>query len=131
MNGLMLRWLILTVAILITSYLVEGIIVSGFFTAIFAAAVLGILNAFLRPIALILTLPINILSLGLFTFVINAIMLKMASSIIPGFSVNGFWAAVLGAFLVSIISWVLNSFVNEKGNVQYIELKHKGGNRWE
>ena len=127
----MLRWLILTVAILITSYLVEGIIVSGFFTAIFAAAVLGILNAFLRPIALILTLPINILSLGLFTFVINAIMLKMASSIIPGFSVNGFWAAVLGAFLVSIISWVLNSFVNEKGNVQYIELKHKGKNRWE
>ncbi len=127
----MLRWLILTVAILITSYLVEGIIVSGFFTAIFAAAVLGILNAFLRPIALILTLPINILSLGLFTFVINAIMLKMASGIIPGFSVSGFWAAVLGAFLVSIISWVLNSFVNEKGNVQYIELKHKGGNRWE
>ena len=127
----MLRWLILTVSILITSYLIEGIIVSGFFTAIFAAAVLGILNAFLRPIALILTLPINILSLGLFTFVINAIMLKMASSIIPGFSVNGFWAAVLGAFLVSIISWVLNSFVNEKGNVQYIELKHKGGNRWE
>jgi putative membrane protein len=131
MNGLMLRWLILTVAILITSYLVEGIIVSGFFTAIFAAAVLGILNAFLRPIALILTLPINILSLGLFTFVINAIMLKMASGIIPGFSVNGFWAAGWGAFLVSIISWVLNSFVNEKGNVQYIELKHKGGNRWE
>jgi len=131
MNGLMLRWLILTVAILVTSYLVDGIVVSGFFTAIFAAAVLGILNAFFRPIALILTLPINILSLGLFTFVINAIMIKMASSIIPGFSVHGFWAAVLGAFLVSIISWVLNSFVNEKGGVEYIELKHKGGNRWE
>jgi putative membrane protein len=131
MNGLVIRWLILTVAILITSYLVEGIVVTGFFTAIFAAAVLGILNAFFRPIAIILTLPINILSLGLFTFVINAIMIKMASSIIPGFSVHGFWAAVLGALLVSVISWVLNSFINEKGSVQYIELKHKGGNRWE
>jgi len=131
MNGLMLRWLILTVAILITSYLVDGIAVSGFTSAVFAAAVLGILNAFFRPIALIITLPINILSLGLFTFVINAIMLKMASSIIPGFSVYGFWAAVMGAFLISIISWLLNSFVNEKGQVQYIELKHKGGNRWE
>ena len=131
MNGLVIRWLVLTVAILITSYLIEGIVVTGFFTAIFAAAVLGILNAFFRPIAIILTLPINILSLGLFTFVINAIMIKMASSIIPGFSVHGFWAAVLGALLVSIISWVLNSFINEKGSVQYIELKHKGGNRWE
>ena len=131
MNGLMLRWLILTVAIMITSYLIKGIVVNGFFAAFFAAAVLGILNAFFRPIALILTLPINIMSLGLFTFIINAIMLKMASSIIPGFWVHGFWAAVLGAFLVSIISWVLNSFVNDKGNVQYIELKHKGGNRWE
>ena len=131
MNGLVIRWLVLTVAILITSYLIEGIVVTGFFTAIFAAAVLGILNAFFRPIAIILTLPINILSLGLFTFVINAIMIKMASSIIPGFSVHGFWAAVLGALLVSVISWVLNSFINEKGSVQYIELKHKGGNRWE
>ena len=131
MNGLVIRWFILTIAIVITSYMVDGIVVSGFFPAIFAAAVLGILNAFLRPIALILTLPINILSLGLFTFVINAIMLKMASSIIPGFWVQGFWAAVLGSVLISIISWVLNAFVNERGNVQYIELKHKGGNRWE
>ncbi len=131
MNGLMIRWLILTVAILITSYLVEGISLYGFLPAIFAAAALGILNALFRPVALFLTLPINILSLGLFTFVINAIMLKMASIIISGFSVHGFWAAVLGAFLISIISWVLNSFVNEKGSVQYIDLKHKGGNRWE
>ena len=131
MNGLMIRWIILTVAILITSYLVDGITIGGFFPAIFAAAALGILNAFFRPVALILTLPINILSLGLFTFIINAIMLKMASGLIPGFSVHGFWAAVLGAILISIISWVLNSFINEKGSVQYIELKHKGGNRWE
>jgi len=131
MNGFIVRWIILTVAIIITSYLIDGIAITGFAPAVFAAAALGILNAFFRPIALILTLPINILSLGLFTFIINAIMLKMASSIIAGFAVHGFWASVSGAFLISMISWMLNSFVNGRGGVQYIDLKRKDGNRWE
>lgn len=131
MNGLIIRWLTLTAAIIVASYMIDGIRVAGVFSAIFAAAALGILNAFLRPIALILTLPFNILSLGLFTFVINAIMLKLASGIIPGFDVHGFWASVWGAFLVSIISWLLNSFIGGQGTVEYIDLKHKGGNRWE
>ena len=71
MKGIFLRWLILTFAIITTSYLIDGIQVSGFASAFFAAAILGILNAFFRPILLILTLPVNILSLGFFTFVIN------------------------------------------------------------
>ncbi len=71
-RGLLIRWLILTIAIFITAYLIDGIHVAGFFSAFFAAAILGLLNAFFRPILLILTLPINILSLGLFTFIINA-----------------------------------------------------------
>ena len=91
MNGLFFRWMILTVAIIVTSYLMDGIRVSGFFSAFFAAAILGILNAFFRPILLVLTLPINILSLGLFTFVLNAILLIMVSGVIPGFDVYGFW----------------------------------------
>ena len=82
MRGIALRWLTLTGAILLASYLLDGIHVSGFMSAVGAAAILGILNAFFRPIALILTLPINILTLGLFTFVINAVMLKMASGVI-------------------------------------------------
>jgi len=131
MNGLTIRWLTLTAAIIVASYMIDGIRVSGVFSAIFAAAALGIFNAFFRPIALILTLPINILSLGLFTFVINAIMLKLASAIIPGFDVYGFWASVWGALLISIISWLLNSFIGGRGTVEYIDLKHKGGNRWE
>lgn len=131
MNGIIIRWLTLTGAIIVTSYLLDGIQVSGFFSALFAAAILGILNAFFRPIALLLTLPINIMSLGLFTFLINAFMLKMASGVIPGFDVSGFWSAVFGSLLISLVSWLLNSFINEEGRVIYIDLKHRGGNRWE
>ena len=87
MPGILIRWLTTTAAIVATAYLLDGIQVSGIFSAIFAGAMLGILNAFFRPIALLLTLPINILSLGLFTFIINAFMLKMASCLIPGFEV--------------------------------------------
>ncbi|MGD9106729.1 MAG: phage holin family protein [Desulfobacterales bacterium] len=131
MRGIFLRWLILTVAIMITSYLLDGIYVSNFLSAFFAAAILGILNAFFRPILFILTLPINVLSLGLFTFVINAIMLMMASGVISGFKVYGFWPAVFGSLSISLVSWILTSFVNERGTVHYIDLKKVGRNRWE
>ena len=131
MKGIFVRWLILTIAIIAASYLLDGIHVSGFFSAFFAAAMLGILNAFFRPILIVLTLPINILSLGLFTFIINALMLKMASGAIPGFDVYGFWSAVLGSLLISVVSWLLNSFISERGTVKYIDLEHKGGGRWE
>jgi putative membrane protein len=131
MRGIALRWLTLTGAILFASYMLDGIHVSGFMSALGAAAILGILNAFFRPIALILTLPINILTLGLFTFVINAVMLKMASGVIGGFDVRGFWPAVFGALMISLVSWGLNTFINERGSVDIIDLHHKGGNRWQ
>lgn len=131
MKGIFLRWLILTFSIIATSYLIDGIQVSGFLSAFFAAAILGILNAFFRPILLILTLPVNILSLGLFTFVINAIVLMMVSGVISGFEVYGFWSAVFGSLLISLVSWLLTSFIGGRGTIQYIDLKNVGGNRWE
>jgi len=131
MKGIFLRWLILTFSIIATSYLIDGIQVSGFLSAFFAAAILGILNAFFRPILLILTLPVNILSLGLFTFVINAVMLMMVSGVISGFKVYGFWSAVFGSLLISLVSWILTSFISERGTVRYIDLKNVGDNRWE
>jgi putative membrane protein len=131
MKGILVRWLILTAAIMVCSYLLDGIQVSGFLSAFFAAAMLGVLNAFFRPILIILTLPINILTLGLFTFVINALMLKMASGVISGFDVRGFWTAVFGSLVISIVSWLLSSFISEQGKVEYIDLKYKGGGRWE
>ncbi len=129
--GILLRWLVLTAAILLASYLVKGIEVHGFWSAFFAAAILGILNAFLRPILIILTLPLNILTLGLFTFVINGLLLKMVSGVISGFEVHGFWPAVFGSIIISIVSWLLSSFVNERGRIGYIDLKKRGKDRWE
>jgi putative membrane protein len=131
MQGLFIRWITVTAAIAIAAYLFDGIRISGFWAAFFAAAMLGILNAVFRPIALILTLPINILSLGFFTFVINAAMLKMASALIPGFDVHGFWTSIFGSLIVSAVSFGMNVLISEKGQVDYIDLRHRGGNRWE
>jgi putative membrane protein len=133
MRGVLLRWLVLTAAVLIASWLLDGIYVTGLFPAFLAAATLGILNAFLRPLLILLTLPINILTLGLFTFLINALMLKIVSEVIPGFYVYGFWTAVLGALIIGMVSWLLNGFVGGRGKVErtsYIDLQ-KRGDRWE
>lgn len=140
----LLRWLILTVSIIFASYFLEGIQIQDFASAFFAAALLGLLNVFFRPLLIILTLPINILSLGLFTFIINALLLKMVSGVVSGFEVMGFWAAVLGSLVISIISWFLNAFVggrnyikikNYKGGTthkeNYIDLEEKDDNKWE
>ena len=129
--GLLVRWLVLTAAIMIASYLISGIQISGFFSAFFAAAILGILNIFFRPILFILTLPINLLTFGLFTFVINALLLKMASGVIEGFQVHGFWSAVFGALVISVVNWLLNSFINEQGRVEYTDLRKRDDGRWE
>lgn len=129
--GLLVRWLILTAAVTIAAYLIGGIEVSGFFSALFAAAILGVLNVFFKPILLILTLPINILTLGFFTFIINAVILKMVSGVISGFQVHGFWSAVLGALVISVVNWLLTSFINEQGRVQYVDLKKQDNGRWE
>jgi len=144
MGRLLIKWLCLTGAVLFAAYVLDGIYVKDFFSAIFAAAVLGILNMFFRPLLFILTLPINVMSLGLFTFIINAFMLKMASGLIAGFTVTGFWTAVFGSLLISLANWVLTALIQE--NRMYedsqsqtqrpdqdddtIDLNQKG-NKWE
>lgn len=130
MKGLFIRWLILTAAIYLAARFIDGIEVHGFVPALLAAAALGVLNALLRPVLIILTLPLNILTLGLFTFVINALLLKMASGVISGFEVHGFWPALFGALIISLVSWLLSSFISDRGDVEVIDLKRKGGNRW-
>jgi putative membrane protein len=136
MIGLLIRWLVLTAAILAASYMLEGITVTSFWSALAAAAILGVLNVILRPIILILTLPVNILTLGLFTFVINAALLMLVSGLISGFDVHGFWPALWGSIIISIVSWLLTAFISDRGKVVYIreekaiDLK-KRGDRWE
>lgn len=123
MGRLLLKWLCLTGAVLFAAYVLDGIYVRDFFSAIFAAAMLGILNMFFRPLLFILTLPINVMSLGLFTFVINAFMLKMASGMISGFTVTGFWTAVFGSLLISLANWVLTALIQENRMYEYSETR--------
>jgi putative membrane protein len=131
LKGIVLRWFFLTVAITVAAYLIKGIQVDGFISALMAAAILGVLNVFFRPILLILTLPLNIVTFGLFTFVVNAILLMMASGVISGFHVNGFWSAIFGSLIISIFNWIVSSVINEQGRVQYIDLRKKGDGTWE
>jgi putative membrane protein len=133
MAALFIRWIILTISIIAASYLLDGIHVRDFVSAFLAAALLGVLNVLLRPVLIILTLPITILSLGLFMFVINAMLLAMVSGVVPGFVVQGFWAAIFGSLIISGVSWLLNSFIIDRGRIQrvdYVDLKKKG-DRWE
>lgn len=120
MRGLVLRWVVTAFALWLTSQLISGIEIRGLGSVFIAALVLGILNAFLRPLVLFLTFPINLLSLGLFTFVINGFMLWLTSEVVRGFAVHGFWPAVIGAFLLSLISFALNVFVSDSGRIEYI-----------
>ena len=88
-------------------------------TALIAGLVLGLINAIIRPILVILTLPFTLVTLGLFLFVLNAFCLWLTSVVVDGFTVQGFWAAFLGGLLVSLVSWVLTAFVSDRGRVQY------------
>jgi putative membrane protein len=117
MRGLFYRWLMLTAAIIVTAHIMEGIRLSGFFSAFFTAAVIGILNTMFRPLLIVLTLPINILTLGLFTFVINALLLQMASVFVSGFYVAGFGVALFGSLIISLVNWGLTAFFDERTKV--------------
>ena len=106
------RLLIHMVAILIISYLFPKMIwVDGLMAALVAAFLLGIVNVIIRPILVFLTLPLTVLTLGLFLLVINGLMLSLVAALVKGFHVNGFWGAVFGSILISIVSWILSRFL--------------------
>jgi len=123
MKGILIRWVINAVALILLSYVIKGIEVDNLLAAFVAAAVLGIINAVLRPILILLTLPITLLTLGLFVFIINGFMLYIAASVVAGFHVGGFWAAVFGALFLSVISGIANAFINDRGRIEYIEIR--------
>lgn len=97
-----------TIAVMITAYILPGVHVNSFLTALVVAVVLGIVNAFILPLLLLITLPINILTLGLFTFVIIGLMVKLVSAIVPGFQVDNFWWAMAFA----LVLFLINSFLS-------------------
>jgi putative membrane protein len=111
---LILRWLISALALLALPYIMSGITVSSFYIALIVAVVLGLINAVVRPILILLTLPVTILTLGLFILVINALLFWFVASFVDGFQVSGFWAAFFGAILYSLITWAANALIFEK-----------------
>jgi len=106
MIGMLISWLVLTLAILLAAYLVPGIRVRSLGNAVIAAAILGLLNLVLKPIAIFLSLPLILVTLGLFIFVINALLLWLVAAIAPGFEIRSFGSALLGALVVSIVSYL-------------------------
>src|SRR6476646_10207060 len=110
MRHFVFRWAVTTVAVMVASSIIHGIRYDTVASLIGAALLLGILNAFLRPILLILSAPLILLTLGLFILVVNGLMLLIVPGIIAGFHVDGFWTAFWGAIVISIVSWILSAF---------------------
>ncbi|MDY6802658.1 MAG: phage holin family protein [Cyanobacteriota bacterium] len=117
MQSFLLTWLLATISLLITGFLVPGLIISSIPAAAVAAIVLGAINAFVRPIITLLTLPLTILTLGLFLLVVNGISLSLVGFFTPGVTVEGFWPAVIGAIVLSFVSGFVGKFANQESEV--------------
>ncbi|KQV96280.1 hypothetical protein ASC91_01615 [Pelomonas sp. Root1237] len=111
MTKILVRWLLLAGALLLVAHLYPGVIVKSFTSALIAAFVLGLLNTLLRPILVLLTLPVTVLSLGLFLFIINALMFWMAATVLDGLAVTGFAAALIGSLIYSLCGMVIDVVV--------------------
>lgn len=111
MIQLLLRWLINAGALLALPFLFDSIQINGFYTALIVALVLGLVNAIIRPVLVLLTLPVTLLTLGLFILVINALLFWFVASFVDGFSVTGFWSAFFGAIVYALISWALSALL--------------------
>ena len=107
----LLLWILNAVALLAVAYLMPSIQIGSFAAAMGGALVLGLVNAVIRPILLVLTLPVTLLTLGFFIFIVNGLMFWLAGSLFAGFQVGGFWAAVFGAIIYSLISWALTRWL--------------------
>ena len=110
---LILRWILFTLAIMFVAWIVPGIEVASFPSALLVTIIMALINIFVKPLLLFITLPINILTLGIFTFVVNALMFMLAGYLSPGFEVEGFWAALLGSVVLSVLGVIINMIIKE------------------
>jgi putative membrane protein len=125
MPGFLLRLLVGALGLWLASELVSGIEVHGVWTLFGAALLLGIVNAVVRPLLVILTLPITVLTLGLFLLVINAATLGLVAWMLDNFSISGFWPAVFGAIIVSLTGWLASYFIGPRGRIEVIVVQHR------
>ena len=106
---LIIRWLLFAISLLFIAWLIPGITIESFNAALYASFIIGLVNVFIRPLFVVITIPITIITLGLFIFIINAILFGLVAYIVPGFEVDGFLSALLGSILLSIISTFINN----------------------
>jgi putative membrane protein len=111
---ILINWFLSAISLLLSTWLIPGVHVSGLFSALLAVVILGAVNAIIRPILIILTLPINVLTLGLFTLVINALMIALTAYILPGFSIANFGIAIIFSIILTIITEIMESLIKEK-----------------
>jgi putative membrane protein len=123
MNGFLVRFLICALGLWLAEEILPGIGVDNAGSLIGAAFLLGVINAFVRPVLVVLTLPITVVTLGLFLLVINAGMVALVAWILPGFHVAGFWSALLGGLIVSITGWVATWFIGPRGRMEIIVVR--------
>lgn len=129
MNGFLIRAVVVGIGLWLASQIVPGVSFSSPESLIAAALLLGIINAFVRPVLVILTFPITLLTLGLFLLVINGLMIELVSYFLKGFVVTGFWPAFFAAIVVSLTSWVMSGWVGPSGRIEVVTARHDG--RWE
>jgi putative membrane protein len=123
MRGFILRVLIGALSLWIASAIVPGVDIRGGATLLIAAILLGVVNALVRPLVVLLTLPLTLLTLGFFLLVVNAAMFGLVAAFLDGFHVSGFWAALFGAIVVSITSWLASSFIGSDGKYEVLVVK--------
>lgn len=125
MAGFLLRVLVVAAGLWFASAVLSGVEVRDVGSLLLAALLLGVVNAAVRPVAVILTLPLTIVTLGLFLFVINAAMVGLVAWLLPGFSVSGFWSALFTSVFVSLMGWVASSFIGPRGRFEVIVIQRR------
>ena len=132
-NPFLWHWLMTAAALAVTAWVLPGVRVEGVFSLALAGLVLGFVNAVVRPLLLLVTLPFTVLTLGLFYFVVNGLAFGLAAFLVPGFSVASFFSAVLGAFAVGLVSWIIGSFTGNgprsRGSM-VVEVRRGPDGRW-
>jgi len=125
MAGFLLRVLVVAAGLWLASLTLPGVVVRDAGSLLLAALVLGVVNAAVRPVAVILTLPLTIVTLGLFLLVVNAAMVGIVAWLLPGFSVSGFWSALFTSVLVSLMGWMASSFIGPRGRFEVIVIRRR------
>ena len=126
MRGFLIRAVVVAIGLWLASQIVPGVEIRSTGSLIAAALLLGIVNAFVRPILVILTLPITLLTLGLFLLVINGLMIELVSHFLGGFVVVGLWPAILTALVVAVTSWLMSGFIGPQGRIEVVTVRHYG-----